>query len=249
MKKVLVGLVLILWVLAGVQLWNLYGVRDQGKIVEAFHSSDFMNKKSVVEGSGRLNTTYLSLSGRKTMVQDIANILGIHENYTLTETYEDGQAKTVLHVKAKQAETTIQIITNEQKHDANVIDAKQYLLTDITLYDLDSALGYKEILDKIYEDYRIDTEVSLNLIGTHPGQMTLNERNTMADRLLEQIEGKVVSEHRDEELFTIYAYTKLIKDYDMRSGEPVNVNIAFNYDESQNVTNVYLSTPIIREDY
>ena len=57
MKKVLVGLVLILWVLAGVQLWNLYGVRDQGKIVEAFHSSGFMNTKSVVEGSGRLNTT------------------------------------------------------------------------------------------------------------------------------------------------------------------------------------------------
>ena len=79
--------------------------------------------------------------------------------------------------------------------------------------------------------------------------MTLSERNNMADLLLEQIEGKVVSEHRDEELFTIYAYTKLIKDYDMRSGEPVNINIAFNYDESQNLTNVYLSTPIIREDY
>ena len=33
-----------------------------------------MNTKSVVEGSGRLNTAYLSLSGRKTMVQDLSLI-------------------------------------------------------------------------------------------------------------------------------------------------------------------------------
>lgn len=250
MKKALVGLALILWVLAGIQLWNLYGVRDQGKIVEAFHGSDFMNTESVIEGSGRLNTEYLSISGRKTMVQDIARLLGIKDVDRVAETFRDGQAETTLDIKAKQAETTIKIVSVEEEGGPNTRDVKQYLIVRIKLYEaLDSAMGYKEKLDQIFDDYRIEEDVSLDLIGKRPGELTLEEKNQLTDDLLDMIDAKVMSEHRDTDLFTVYAYTKLIKDYDVRSGKQVNVNLAITYDEPLNLTNVYLSTPIIREDF
>ena len=59
----------------------------------------------------------------------------------------------------------------------------------------------------------------------------------------------MVVEQRGDELYTVYAYTGLINDYVKSEGNKINVNIAFNYNEKKNKTNLYVATPILNQDY
>ena len=75
------------------------------------------------------------------------------------------------------------------------------------------------------------------------------ERNKLADELLSELSAKVVAENRDADMFTIYGYSQGIKDYLEIGGNRINVNIAMNYDEINNTTNIFLSSPINSGSY
>ena len=60
---------------------------------------------------------------------------------------------------------------------------------------------------------------------------------------------KIVTEHRDMQLYTIYAYTTYVSDYVMQEDQAVNVNIAMRYNEEEDKTYVYVATPVLGLDY
>ena len=82
-----------------------------------------------------------------------------------------------------------------------------------------------------------------------PGALNYNERKDITDELLKSLDAKVVSENRDSEIFTIYAYTDNIPDYIKSVGRKINLNLSAEYDEITNETVIYLATPINNLDY
>ena len=71
----------------------------------------------------------------------------------------------------------------------------------------------------------------------------------MADSLLKKLDAKVVAESRDSDIFTIYAFAEGVDDYMLMSGKKVNINISESYDEINNMTVIYMSTPFNNLDY
>ena len=85
--------------------------------------------------------------------------------------------------------------------------------------------------------------------GFYKGQLSLEERNEIADDILESLGAHVVSESRTQQLYTIYGYTGGINDYIMQGDHAVNINVAMNYDEEKDRTRVYLAIPLMSEEY
>jgi hypothetical protein len=50
-------------------------------------------------------------------------------------------------------------------------------------------------------------------------------------------------------LYVIYGYSKYISEYKKIGNQKINVSLAMNYNEEEQSTYIYLSTPLINEDY
>ena len=137
---------------------------------------------------------------------------------------------------------TIKAITQEPQ--------VQYVYVNITVYNnIDCAVSYRELVEGMFDAMGIQGNVNMNLVGSLEGALNSTEKNELADGLLDRLGAKVVTENRDGDIFTIYAYSKGAGSYITIGGNKINMNIAIGYDEEQDRTKVYLASPINSLDY
>lgn len=89
----------------------------------------------------------------------------------------------------------------------------------------------------------------LTLIGSVPGDMSMEEKGKRADRLFRSLDAAVVEAVRKEELYSIYGFSTEIKDSICYGEKEINLNLAFAYDELEDKTVMYLAVPFIQIDY
>ena len=89
----------------------------------------------------------------------------------------------------------------------------------------------------------------LTLIGSVPGDMSMEEKGKRADRLFRSLDAAVVEAVRKEELYSIYGFSTEIKDSICYGEKEINLNLAFAYDELEDETVIYLAVPFIQMDY
>ena len=77
----------------------------------------------------------------------------------------------------------------------------------------------------------------------------MNQKNMIADKLIESADGKILTESRQDDLFTVYAYTEHINDYILSGSMKTNLNVIISYDEINDTTEVCMATPLMNEDY
>lgn len=252
MKKIFVAIVVILWIIAGFQYFNMRNQKNEEKIMEAFSKTEFSENESHVEAYGEYGGNYLSLSQRKELLKELGKKLGITDEYEITEKQEENYQEVALHKKARKADTILRFSTMEYREDSEepVITSKQYVFIDITLYEsLNSALAYKEVLNELLKEYQIYPQITVDLKGSYEGKLSLDEKDMVANRLLEILDAEIVSEYRTEELYTIYGYTSYVEEAIVNKNQKINVNVAINYDEAEEKTHLYLSSPVITGDY
>ena len=104
-------------------------------------------------------------------------------------------------------------------------------------------------VEGMFDAMGIQGNVNMNLVGSIEGTLNSTEKNELADGLLDRLGAKVVTENRDRDIFTIYAYSKGAGSYITIGGNKINMNIAIGYDEEQDRTKVYLASPINSLDY
>lgn len=250
MKRRIFYVAAILWILAAIQIGVRYNIDREDKIVEAFNGIDFVKTQGNVEALVNYGSVYLEDGEKEKLVKDIAQKIGINDIYEYKlERNAQGTIAT-LSKSSQNAGTIIKLVTVETPKEDNVIELDQYIIVNLTLYNsIESAFSYKELIDKMFMDMKLKPEITVNFTGVYNGELDIVNRDVIVNQMLDEIDAKVMVENRTDELYSIYAYTSLVDDYTMVGKDKVNVNVGINYDETQNTTNFYLSTPIINEDY
>ncbi len=250
MKKIMVFLIAVIWIFLGISYLNERNVVDDGKIVEAFSQTAFDNEESIISIDGEYAGEYLATEGAKALLTSIATDLGIDNNYEITQNREEQSGEIVLTKEAKRAKTTLKFITMESETQDNIVDVKQYVSAEIELLDTaDCALEYKNMLEEILEKNKVTGEITVSLKGKYPGELTLEEKNVIADELLDKLDTKIKTQQRSDDIYVIYGYSKYISEYKKVGNQKINVSLAMNYNEEEKSTYIYLSTPLINEDY
>lgn len=246
----MVFLIVAIWTFLGISYLREQRIVDDSKIVEAFSQPEFSNEESTISMDGEYNGEYLGTEGAKALLAQIATQLGINEDYELIQNREEQRGEIILTKEAKRARTTLKFITMENAANDNALNVKQYVTAEIKLLDTaDCALAYRNMLEEILKNNQVSGEVTLSLVGKYPKKLNIEERNAIAKDLLDKLEAKIMTEQRSDELYVIYGYSKFISEYKRVGNEKINVSLAMNYNESENSTNIYLSTPLIHEDY
>lgn len=242
-KRWLVALFL-LWSLAVSQLVRGHE-EEQERVAEVFAQVGEQEQTGVVEYYGTYEGEYLEESGRVEFLKKIAKELGITDHIEISSTSEAGREETRLTKEGSNADTVLRLLTSTAEGEK-----KQYMIIKITMKgDMENAYAYRKKLNELLEPHSGSSKSSANIIGTYDGKLSLEERNEIADRLLDEMDAKVVSENREMQLYTIYGYTPWIEEYEMQEEEPFNVNIAMYYSRTDDKTYVYAAVPAVGLDY
>lgn len=240
------------WLIALFLLWSLAvsqlvqgREQEQERVAEVFARVGEQEQTGVVEYYGTYDGEFLEVSEREKFLKEIANGLGITDHMQVTRTYGEGREETRLTKEGSKADTVLRLLTSAAEGETN-----QYMIMKITMKgDMENAYAYREKLDELLEPYSGGSRSSANVIGTYDGELSLEERNEIADGLLGEMDAKIVSENREMQLYTIYGYTPWIEEYEMQEDKPFNVNIAMYYSQTDDKTYVYAAVPAVGLDY
>lgn len=103
-----------------------------------------------------------------------------------------------------------------------------------------------------------DEEVSTSIIsqnlymvikGKIYGEIDKGQENKIAKGILRSFRAKEIFNGQNDEHMNVYGYTKILQDYVAIGSEKININVAFSYNEQENITYVYIGSPIVNYDY
>ena len=262
-KKVIWGIYIlaVLWMAVGAQfLVRKVFARETG-ITQAFVNTDSGLVESTLEVTAAYGKDTLTEAEKKNLISYIAKGLGIKTEEEVDVTSNESRIEMTFVRKAKKANTTIKVIslldnpvTAAFAQVEESREAMHYIVVRLTIFeDMDSdILAYQERLENLLEELDIKQKsmnTTLQFSGSYAGDLSLDEKNKIADEMIGNLEGKVVFESRENDLYTIYAYTGSIPEYITVDHNKINIQVAMSYDQSTDTTKVYLATPIISGDW
>lgn len=249
--KMSIYIIAVLWVAVLTQIGVQILIQDDGRITEAFANTNSNIVASNVEVAADYGSRYLSISDKEELVKHIATKIGINTDYKLI--HNEGKKSTELKAEknSKNGNVTIEIISIENDTVHNTKETSHYIIVNVDIYENSkSILKYKNILEEAMNELEVlDYQSIIRLNGVYTGKLTFEKKTEITNELLSNLEAKIVSESREDELYVVYGYTGLISEYIETEKNKVNINIAMTYDEEKDKTNIYLASPILNEDY
>lgn len=241
-----------LWLIAFIQLLStgFTTQSDEEAIVTAFADNDFFDTISTISAVGTYGSQYIPESEREALLLDIAHSLDISNSLVYDSETKDGITTSSLARTGDNAQTVLKLITVETVVSPDEISLK-HTVSAVMEFDhsLENAFFYKDKLKNAFENAGINPDISIHLKGDIAGSLSMSQKNMIADKIIESSGGKIVTESRSNNLFTVYAYTDKIDDYVLRGSMKTNLNVAITYNEQKNVTEVYMATPFLNQDY
>lgn len=250
MRKKIIVFLMFLWLIAFARIFIPEAKEEGLDIVTTFSNEKFMYTDSILKAEGSMGNKYYTDDERKELLEQIAKNVGLTEGYDIEVERTENQTTGTLIKTAKNAVTTIKMVTIETVKTQNLMILKNYLYINIEISNsLESAVYYKEKVKSIYENMGIVADITLNLVGSIEGGLNNTEKNNITDEIMKKLKAKVVTGNRDDSIYTVYGYCGKIEEYVVFGSTKTNINVAITYDEQNNLTRVYMATPIISTEY
>ena len=248
MQKIGLFTAVVIWILLAGRLIN-NKIQNESDIVEAFSSQQFVEMEGTVSALGEYGITYLSEEEKITLLENLAKSMGIKSGYEILDENNGETIEKILVKKGKNADTIIKVITIQT--DMGVYyQSEQYVSVNIDLgNEIEGVLNCRDLVEDVFETKGIKGNVTVNLQGKMPGVLSYSEKNNITNTLLKELNATIVSENRGNDLFTVYAYSDNVQGSVICGGKKVNINISEDYNEIENMTTIYLSTPLNNLDY
>lgn len=252
-KKVRLTLYIVgvLWIAVISQIIVNKAFVSEKRIMDAFIDSDTDIAESKINVAIDYGKTYLTKSDKEDLIAYFADAIGLDKDYKVETEKKKNTTSVSAKKKSKNADTSIEVISVDQKLSGKSTGVRQFILVELGVYEkFNSILDYKNKLEKATrklspQDYQCITKYA----GTYDGQLSKKQRDTKVQELLDKVQARVVDKIDDGSIYTVYAYTGLVEDYVKASGKRININIVVSYDEEEDKTNISLATPLLNDSY
>lgn len=247
-RKVKVSFLIVVWSIVAIQIYINYQekMKDQSAAVTAFSVVEDESIEEVVSGYGYFGTMEIEEDTKQKMLENLAYKLGITDGYAFSNGSGDDFEKMVLTKEGKNATTTIQIISMQGKEN----EPEQYIMMEIKAKEkAENAVSLYNKVKRVYKEIGVEAQVSLEMEVEQNGNCITEEEGSLSEEILEATEAKKVDTIIEDNVFTVYGYTKLENSYMELNHKKVNIQIVMSYNEEQNKTYVKVGIPIVNSSY
>lgn len=248
--RILLYIIVLVWIGVAVQMAVNYAFRDEEKMLHAFAGADAKVVESRLTLVGNFGEKYMTVQDKESMIDFITRKLNITDTLEKEEVKGTSTTSMVARKESQKANAQIELISIDSQTADSAKTTTHYLYVTMELYDdISKILEYKNLIDGAYEELGIqDADASITLQGTYDRELTTEEKDAIADKMMADLQARVVKENRGN-AYTIYAYTPVIDDYINVEEKRINLNVVFTYNKSDNITTLYVATPILNTDY
>ncbi|MDF2800940.1 MAG: putative rane protein [Anaerocolumna sp.] len=241
----------VLWIAVIMQVTVNTFLIPKGSLLEAFVNTNSEVSSFELEMFAEYGADYLSEEDRKELVTYLASQIGLKPDKEAEIVRNGKETESYIEKVSKNANTLIKVISLEQENKDGVIGLKHYLIVKLKLYDnLDSILNYRKLIKATFKELGArEIETTMQLASDYNGKLSLDNMNLIADNMIKSLDGKIAYANREDELFTVYAYSGLLDEYVTSLDTKINMHVVISYDEESDTTHVYLGTPVINGGY
>lgn len=246
-KKVKISLLMLVWSIVAVQMYVNYcdSKAYSEQVVTAFSVVNENVTSETINGYGFFGSMDLTKEMKKNMLQNLALKLGIEDGYTFSEGKGDGFAKISLEKKGKYATTFLRVITIYGEGEP-----EQHITVQIeTASDIKDAYSLYEKTKQVFDEIGVEAQVSMEVEMEREGNVWEDEGKTFVDTIFDAIEAKTVDIIDENDLCTVYGYTKQESSYLNLNHKKVNVQVVMTFDESRSKTYIKIGLPIVNSSY
>lgn len=245
-----ITLIALVWLSVILQLFINHDLRPADNVVEAFSSSEAIPVEAVVSCYGEFGEMEIAKATKKTMLVNLAKRLGITDGYEITESEEESYQECTLTKDGKYGKTVLQIVSMDTENVLGDAVTSQSILCDITVYDnMEYAVECKETVETIYDELGMEPVVNIYFKGKTSGSLTPREQKQMTEEMLHALHATEVESIENENYISIYGYTSQFEQSINQNGKDINVNLAYTYHESEDMTYIHLAVPYIAQSY
>lgn len=254
------------WLFVALKLFVGGMFEKNTSLVAAFSVTNPQEISATVEVTAKYPLGELSDSNKLLLLEEVADAIGLVIDDAPEVVNTEQRQEVSFHKEALAAETTVKTIslvkTGENSEATDTTDAvtaiatageqeTTYLYAKICLnQSLDAVLEYKALLERVLKELSC-TEISttIQLVGDYGGYLTLERKNEITEEILKALEAEVVYEYREQDLYTVYAYTAALDNYITVENKKINLHIAMSQDEEHYRTTLYLASPILPDTW
>lgn len=250
-KKKIYVLVLI-WAAVFVQILITKGINRESRMVAQVMSDGIEN---VTAAEVKLYAAYgeesMDAGKRETLVKKLGGKLGITSGYEVVQKEDGDAASTALVKKGANGDTTIRLISMQETSADGKDRQENYLMTELVLKNQSTEDIYscKEMLEQLYEGLGMEASSNIYLCSQEKGRMTEEEIEQATQDFLSTMHAKKRKTIELDNTSCIYGYSDNINEYVYQDDERVNVNIAFSYDEDEDITYIHRAIPFIDKSF
>ena len=152
----------------------------------------------------------------------------------------EGRVELIFEKKAAEAHSVLKLVclTEEDAY---------YICAEITLTGKNATKASylrKELLRAAERTKLGEVSTTLELCGIFDGELPLAEKDALTDNLLSELYAQPVYENRQNNYYTVYAYTGAVEDYITVERNKINVQVFIDYDKNRDCTVVVLASPL-----
>lgn len=268
MKKIAYGLVIIVTILIVQNVFEAL-VPEQtvdvsatatNSVEETFEEYDVKETLCQIEGYYYYGTRYMNDVRCVELLDNIADKLGIQSAYVYdAENTEEGYVATITK-EGEQFKLMIQSVTVEEPVSESVLTQRTYISIHLDIRNsIESGYFYKDKINKVMrkicdeelEEENLESDDSIYLVikGNLSGKISSDVQRELGGKLMKRLGADKVFDKVNEEMYSLYAYNPNMNQYISIGKDKINVNVAFGYNELENVTYVYVGSPIVNYDY
>ncbi len=245
-------IVVLIWAAVALQIFITKRIDRESQMVTQVMSDGVEN---VTAAEVKLYAHYgdepMTGDAREKILQRVGEKLGIVSGYDIIAGIEGENTSTTFVKKGENGDTTIRLISMEQTNADGSTTQENYLMTEIALKNQSTENIYrcKEQLDQIYADLGLSGSSNLYLCSQEKGRMTEDEMKKATADFFETMHAKKRNEIELQDTLCIYGYSDNVPDYVYQNDHKVNVNIAFTYDEAEDITYIHRGLPFIDKSF
>ena len=249
-KKIYV--VVLIWAAVIVQILITKGINRESRMVTQVMSDGVEN---VTAAEVKLYAAYgdenMDAGTRETLVKKLGGELGITSGYEIVQKEDGGNASTVFVKKGANGDTTIRLISMQQTSADGKEKQENYLMTELALKNQSTEQIYrcKEMLTQLYEKLGMEPSSNIYLCSQEKGRLTEDEIEQATQEFLSDMHAKKRKTIELDNTICIYGYSDNVNEYVYQDDERVNVNIAFSYDEEEDITYIHRAIPFIDKSF
>lgn len=251
-KKSRIYVLVLIWVAVLVQLFINSSVNREKKLVEQAMS---MGVDNLVESSVRAYAYYgsekISASARETMAKRLADRLGVTSGYEITHKEDDKNETTALDKHGKYGDTSVKIITLKETDEFGEAVYENYIMAEIIFRQSAGSrvYEYKELLSDIYSSLGMEANTNIYMCSQIKGEPADSEVDNLIEEFMEELDADIIQRDEFDNVVCVYGYSPNIDEFVYQDTNRVNVNIAFSYDSTEDITYVHRAIPFVDKSF